>query len=366
MTSSLPCYAKKATADDVRAFLDHFLLGCVVCECIRYYRFIRTDKNLIVFIVVTSVACTLGHTVELMVWLSDIFVWSYGSFVSFAEGRYLHSYLLVDSICTVLVQTFYIDRAYRLHRHWWPLALLGPITILAFASGVVIAQLMAYKLTMLDPSLISLPRVQVAAYISNALSIVADAGITFAIVYGLHKNKTGWKHTDSHLKGLIIVCFEAQIPALFVAILTTIFWTTKVEIAILCLLVHTKVYCTGLLITLNFRSKPGSTTSVQSYSHRSHDLSGSHELSDIGSKGLGVMIQMETETASHQVPVYSKRSKVMGCDAEHASTYSTTTHHSRAESDHRFAQQEYGSEWDSTAALYHLPRDEEKGQAFSG
>lgn len=120
--------------------------------------------------------------------------------------------------------------------------------------------------------------------------------------------------------------------------------------------------------------------------------SGSHELSDIGSKGLGVMIQMETETAvclplplllslspslaghlgdlfsssykliyqSHQVPVYSKRSKVMGCDAEHASTYSTTTHHSRA------AQQEYGSEWDSTAALYHLPRDEEKGQAFSG
>ena len=53
MTSSLPCYAKKATADDVRAFLDHFLLGCVVCECIRYYRFIRTDKNLIVFIVVS-------------------------------------------------------------------------------------------------------------------------------------------------------------------------------------------------------------------------------------------------------------------------------------------------------------------------
>jgi hypothetical protein len=38
----------------------------------------------------------------------------------------------------------------------------------------------------------------------NALSIVADAGITFAIVYGLHKNKTGWKHTDSHLKGLIM------------------------------------------------------------------------------------------------------------------------------------------------------------------
>jgi hypothetical protein len=51
--------AKRATANDVRAFLDHFLLGCVVCECIRYYRFIRTDKKLIVFIVASQTLFSL-------------------------------------------------------------------------------------------------------------------------------------------------------------------------------------------------------------------------------------------------------------------------------------------------------------------
>lgn len=38
----------------------------------------------------------------------------------------------------------------------------------------------------------------------NSLILAADFSITVIMTYGLHKNKTGWRHTDSHLKGLIL------------------------------------------------------------------------------------------------------------------------------------------------------------------
>lgn len=34
--------------------------------------------------------------------------------------------------------------------------------------------------------------------------MVTDLAITAVVIYGLQKNKTGWKHTDSHLKGLVM------------------------------------------------------------------------------------------------------------------------------------------------------------------
>jgi hypothetical protein len=42
------------------------------------------------------------------------------------------------------------------------------------------------------------------AYTWLTLILLADLSITVVMVWGLDKNKTGWQHTDSHLKGLVV------------------------------------------------------------------------------------------------------------------------------------------------------------------
>jgi hypothetical protein len=37
-----------------------------------------------------------------------------------------------------------------------------------------------------------------------SLVVLADLSITIVMTHGLWKNKTGWKHTDSHLRGLAV------------------------------------------------------------------------------------------------------------------------------------------------------------------
>ncbi|KAI9632555.1 uncharacterized protein MKK02DRAFT_40860 [Dioszegia hungarica] len=332
-------------------YLDDALLGVVLCHSLSYLRFVRTDKKHIVVLVVLSVLTTLAASIDVMLWLTNIFVsqlWKCGL------------YMIIDAIGTALVQIFYVDRAYRLHRHWWPLAVLCPLVLGTIAAWATLVQFMGRLIAQgLDPTTMLTPAYMTVANATLSLIMVTDLAITAVVIYGLQKNKTGWKHTDSHLKGLVIKCFEAQIPALIIAILILVFWTIKIEIATCILMFHTKVYVAGLLVTLNFRSTPGATSIGQSY--ESNVISEGHVLSDISGKNINnsVLVQRDTETISHQAPpYYSKRHKVM--DAEEGSSHSDQPSlRSHSTFHHPFAQHDPAG-WESTVALQEPHRSRER------
>ncbi|KAI9635991.1 uncharacterized protein MKK02DRAFT_44689 [Dioszegia hungarica] len=340
-------------------FLDHVLLGLVIGQCLIYTRFVKTDKKHIVAFVVASVMCTLASTIDILLWLTEIFVWHFSEYLIFSDGSYIYRLVVIDIVSTFVVQAFYVDRAYRLHRHWWPLAFLGTVVFTALGVGAGFISVIAKKFIRLDSSVVDDPTVKTMAYTWLILISLADLSITVVMVWGLDKNKTGWQHTDSHLKGLVVRCFEAQLPALVIAIATLISWNQKLEIAIVFLMSHSKVYTLGLLVTLNFRANHNTDSPAQSY--KSDATSGSYGLSEVSGKHRNVVVvdrEIDVSIDQGQHWDMSRRNRVL--DVEESSAHSTHSINP-GHSDHPFAQTHGRAEWESTTALHELPHVHVRG-----
>ncbi|KAI9639648.1 uncharacterized protein MKK02DRAFT_39971 [Dioszegia hungarica] len=252
----------------ISGFIDSMLMGLVIAQAVSYCRrFYRSEKKHILGLVIMAVVGTIAASICLLLWMSHIFVYEFGHFMVFAELPYLSRYMYINTFTTLAVQAFYIDRACRLFKHWWPALLIGPFSLTAAATTLGFVIMGFEKTFYMIPELLEVP---VVHQLGNALlycSIITDALITVVIGYGLFRVRTGWSHTDSVIRRLIIQVFEAQVPALVNVVAAYISWRQSFEIALpfmralqtIVILIQTKIYSLGLLITLNLRPQAATT-----------------------------------------------------------------------------------------------------------
>ncbi|KAI9633334.1 uncharacterized protein MKK02DRAFT_29185 [Dioszegia hungarica] len=304
----------------VSAIIDSMLMGVVIVQAVSYCRYARTDKKHIVAIVAMTIASTVIATVFLVMWVTHLFVWNFGDYIPFTEVPYVIREFAIGMATVVLVQTFYIDRACRLYQHWWPAMLLGPFVGATFSLGIATLRTVTRKYDRMSPTVFEDPDVAVLAYSWLGFVLASDLLITLLVANGLRRVKTGWSHTDSVLRRLIILCFETQTPALISSAATLIAWQRRYDIGLIFVSIQSKIYTVGLLTTLNFRGTSANSTSSGSYgskppdqSHPMHILSHSHSLSQ-------AQAQAHLATEKHAHRRHDVEMESAQDEAEYAST----------------------------------------------
>ncbi|KAI9636049.1 uncharacterized protein MKK02DRAFT_33333 [Dioszegia hungarica] len=245
----------------ISCWIDAVMMGLVISQAYAYWTYARTDKKHIVLLVFLTVAGAIASTIIDLLWTQYLFVWNFGTYLPFADGSWLIKFLGTEIFTVLVVQIFYVDRACRLFSHWWPAAVTGPFILAMPCLGIsLLHHLSTFPYLTPDVLTGNNPLVDALAYSWLTVNIVADVLITGIIVYGLSKVRTGWAHTDSVLRKLSIQCFESQIPALIGSIVSLIAWNKVFELALTVIIIQSKVYVLGLLITLNLRAGNRSTT----------------------------------------------------------------------------------------------------------
>ncbi|KAI9637058.1 uncharacterized protein MKK02DRAFT_45767 [Dioszegia hungarica] len=246
-------------------WLDSMLMGLVVAQVFTYWRFVKTDKKHIVALVFEQVLTTLASTVAsgiILSWMQYLFVWNFANWLPLIEITWILRYLGVDFANVLIVHTFYIDRACRLYRHWWPAALLGPLTVGGATLGFAAEYYINTKFKYIDTEGFNDIKIKGTIYGWLSLVLASDLIITIIMTHGLYRVKTGWAHTDSRLRRVMIRCFEAQVPALISAIVNFVAWNRQFQVALVLIAVMTKVYTLGMLITLNLRASQAPVAAV--------------------------------------------------------------------------------------------------------
>ncbi|KAI9635784.1 uncharacterized protein MKK02DRAFT_33133 [Dioszegia hungarica] len=248
-------------------------MGVVVVQVFAYWPHIRTDKKHIVALVCAAVISTTATTIFLMTWVNHLFVWNFGDYFPFTSIAWLTRdfILMITAVCIVEISQFspvifYVDRACRLYRHWWPAVVLSPFVFASVAFGIALLLALNRRFELITPETIRDPGIAVLTYSWHGFTLASDFLITCLIAYGLKRVKTGWTHTDSMLRRLIIRFFETQSPALISSAATLIAWNKRYDVALVFLSVQSKIYTIGLLTTLILRPTAGDGNTSKSKS----------------------------------------------------------------------------------------------------
>ncbi|KAI9633333.1 uncharacterized protein MKK02DRAFT_39313 [Dioszegia hungarica] len=258
--------------------LDSIMLGIVVVQVIYYCRHAQTNKTHIVAMVSVAVGLTVIATIFLMHWSTHMFVWSFGNIVPFAGVSFIIRDLAIGQSSILLVQIFYVDRACRFYSHWWPGLLLMPFVLASFALCTATLRVTTVKYNALSPTLFQDPAISVLAYSWLGAVLATDLLITIIIATGLRRIKTGWSHTDSILRRLVIRCFETQTPALLSSIAMLIAWQSRYDLGVIFASIQSKFYTIGLLTSLNFRAGSPSNVTAQASKSKSQTSESSHPM----------------------------------------------------------------------------------------
>lgn len=86
--------------------------------------------------------------------------------------------------------------------------------------------------------------------------MLADLLITGAILYGLHRSRTGWSHTETAISRLTRITMECQAPPLILALAFVIQFNiiSTSYLGAVFLGIQSKLYAFSLLYTLNTRA----------------------------------------------------------------------------------------------------------------
>ncbi|KAI9633341.1 uncharacterized protein MKK02DRAFT_39322 [Dioszegia hungarica] len=259
----------------ISGYLDSLLMGVVICQMATYWHFVRRDRKHIVGLTLLAVLATTAASVLIIIWMAHLFVWGFGIYLPFTESVWLVRYMSLEIATILLVQMVYIDRACRLYAHWWPALLITPVTLGTAAIGSISLNYFVVNFKHITTDTVSSPTISKLVYTWLSLIILTDFVIMTIIVYGLQRVKAGFAHTqaESRFRRVITRCFESQTPAFINAVICIIAWNRQFEVALAFVVLQTKIYSIGLLITLNLRiHAPVSSTANDT--HRSDPQGG--------------------------------------------------------------------------------------------
>ncbi|WVW84757.1 hypothetical protein I302_106792 [Kwoniella bestiolae CBS 10118] len=140
-------------------------------------------------------------------YMLNCFVYNFGTYTVFLEMPYATAFPAVGYCMSAAVQSFYIERSFRLNNRNIPLLILlvalvlGEFVALVFiliACGHVASELQAGDVLM-----------QIRAW--QCLTLATDAMITLSLAWGLWRAKTGWSHNDALVKKLLLITLETQL-----------------------------------------------------------------------------------------------------------------------------------------------------------
>ncbi|KAI9639649.1 uncharacterized protein MKK02DRAFT_39972 [Dioszegia hungarica] len=165
----LPFYAS--------GFLDSMLMGLVIAQSVSYsQRFLGKERKYTTALVFMGVLGTIAATICLLLWISHIFVYGFGRFMVFAELRYLSAYMYINTATTLVVQTFYIDRACRLFKHWWPALIIAPFALATTATTISFVTIGFMPAQYMIPELLAGPA-------SSSANVVEKLGYALSMGY---------------------------------------------------------------------------------------------------------------------------------------------------------------------------------------
>ncbi|WWC69893.1 uncharacterized protein I206_103836 [Kwoniella pini CBS 10737] len=232
---------------------DSMLLGCIIQQLIWNVIWCPSDRKFNQIILFTCVLLSIINTICNDAYLFHCFATGFGNWYRLLQLDWIRWFPILDCITTTIVQTFYLERAYRLHNRskWVPIVILP--FILAALSGAIGSTIISYKIADAYGLRVTYP----AFYTWIGASLVADILITSIILWDLVRSKTGWSETDLMINKLITISVETQLPSLFITLAFMICYAIKPDSAMNLMfeLFHPKVHVVGLLTVLNSRNK---------------------------------------------------------------------------------------------------------------
>ncbi|KAK6904377.1 hypothetical protein I203_105189 [Kwoniella mangroviensis CBS 8507] len=252
--------AKELFAKDARFMLqcqmasliiDTFLAGVLLLQVISYFTYQRNDKLFTKAVVLWCSLWSFTITCYYWVYMSYLFVDSYGLWLPWLEVRWLGMMPLFDVLCVCAVQSFFAYRAYLLvRRNKFVYAIIMALILAAAGGGIGVTIVFGSQ-----PSLLGADKSGPTLITWTATTTAADVLIAACILWGLLKSKSGWAHTDRMVTRLIRLTFEAQLPPTFLALAYVIEWsqTPSSLLGAVFQALQSKAYTVGLLFTLNAR-----------------------------------------------------------------------------------------------------------------
>ncbi|KAI5833642.1 hypothetical protein K523DRAFT_413088 [Schizophyllum commune Tattone D] len=242
----------------VDALIHSFLFGFVVSQALKYGSDYGRDswkKRALVGIVV---AFSVGQTILQYYKAWYILIDAHPTWGT--SGLTWLDFTLNGVICSIC-QGFYIRRCWKLtQRNPWvlyPLATIHALAAIAWI-GLVISMQLRYSATS-DSAAMALSEISKVSFATWTLgSLVLDSAAAFTITHRLYTSRAGNKGSDSVVKDVIAVTWEAAIlPAgcMFIAVVLYNQPNPRNLPVLLFALICGKLYAIGLLRTLNARDK---------------------------------------------------------------------------------------------------------------
>ncbi|WVQ84722.1 hypothetical protein IAT38_006879 [Cryptococcus sp. DSM 104549] len=284
---------------------DAVLMGMIINQFVRYFFSTKKESAHIKAIVYFATFATLATTVYTWAWEMHIFAFSYAQYAQFVSQRWTSWYSILCSCTKISVQTFYAERAWRINGCKNILLVVLAIFLILSAVGSFAFTFLTFhinddvipKTAQIFYHLWAHAHAMPEPHRSPPSCIVSDLITTSSILYGLHRSRTGWAHTDQLITKLARVSLEAQIPPTIFATIVLMCWSKQVtSIAQLFVIILPKIYLTGCLGVLNSRE------SIRLGGSSSYNTSSNFHSSRQSTRLQQATVTVETDTYVERSP----------------------------------------------------------------
>ncbi|KAL1940989.1 hypothetical protein VTO73DRAFT_7625 [Trametes versicolor] len=248
-----PPYATTLGALGLGGGIGLMLYGVTIHQTYRYYRLYPSDRMIVkVFVFVIFVLEALHTLLWIVVGyhylIADPFILG-----SLAKAHWSARLAVTTTACTVTVtECFYIRRVYLIGRKYRWLVTPSVACLLVTDGFSIAAGISAFRFT---HSITDFQNISWMVSVGYGFAGVGDVVLAGALVFVLHRSRTGSKRTDSILDTLIIYSLNTGVLTSIFSILSFIFALIIPGNLIYAGLsiVGTKLYANSVLAVLNSR-----------------------------------------------------------------------------------------------------------------
>lgn len=229
------------------------LFGVSCLQAFFYANHYLSDPWRLKALVAATFICDMLHQLMCSHSVYEYLITNYGNPQALASIPWsLVAEVQATAFIGLFVQSFYATRVYRLsEKNWWLTAIVSSPILPSFAMQTVYTIKMSSYTNLGD-----LGKIAVLAQTINVLNAVCDIMISIAMVYLLHKSRTGLKQSNTMINRLVIFVVNTGLLTSACATLALILLLASPNTLIYAVFFFTtpRLYANSLFATLNART----------------------------------------------------------------------------------------------------------------
>ncbi|KAJ8473038.1 hypothetical protein ONZ51_g8118 [Trametes cubensis] len=235
----------------IGTFVGLIQYGWTAHQCYRYYRMYSADTWILKTLVTAVLVLETFHSVLCMHICYYYLTTNYFNPLALQKGVWSINLLgVITGAVIITSQSFFLRRVYLIGRKFRPLVAFAALLLigeLGFSTAVTID-------TFLHPSLHTSDQ----AWMNSAgvgMAVLADTILTAALIFSLHRSRTGIQRTDSIIDLLIMYAINTGLVTGIMNMLSFVFALAMPNNLIYAgiVIVATKLYANSMMAVLNSR-----------------------------------------------------------------------------------------------------------------